>query len=162
MRAKLASYFERKERASGEKFYTLVDSRPDWLYDAVHECHSSDLPNDWIYTECQAACEAIDAGDLDGDRYGDDSVHDYADDRVDVYTRALYQWAGNMCHTYVYANAEAAAGDSGTEKRSIEDRFKEIQYYAIVTITGTILDAYTISKEDEAKENEDASEDASE
>lgn len=135
---KLGQFFETKTRDDGKKFVTLADDRPDWLYDAVYEAHQSDAPNDWIFAECEAACDAIDDGTLSDD----DSVHEYADGRVDVYTRELYQWAADMCLSDTFAAAESDDSDLGTpENDSTVDRLMRLQYHAIARIARIMLEA---------------------
>lgn len=135
---KIGQFFETKTRDDGTKFTTLADNRPDWLHDAVYEAHQSDLPNDWIYAECEAACDAIDDGVL----ADDDSVHEYADRRVDVYTRELYRWAADMCLSDTFAAAESDDEDVGTpDKDSTVDRLMRLQYHAIARIARIMLEA---------------------
>lgn len=134
---KLGDFFKRDTRHDGTKFVTLADNRPDWLHDAVYEAHQSDLPNDWIYAECEAACDAIDDGSLTDE----DSLHSHADCRVDVYTRDLYQWAADMCLSDTFAAAESDAEDIGDPPNETEKRLAQLQYYAIARIARIMLEA---------------------
>lgn len=129
----LASYFTNID----SKRVTLSDDRPDWLYDAVQEAHAGSFPNDWVYSVCKSVCEAIDDGCLTDE----DSVHEYADSEVDIYTKDLYQWAADMCLTDVYANAESEASDMGLPEET-EKRIGVLQYCAIASIARTILSAH--------------------
>jgi hypothetical protein len=120
----------------GEPYTTLAETRPDWLLGTVREAHQGTLPSGWIYEECRAAVEAFDAGDLDDS----DSVHEHADGRVDVYTRALYQWAADFCTTETFAAAEQEARDMGLPEET-EKRIACIQYAAIRHIADTMREA---------------------
>ena len=147
----LASHFVTKKRGRGPKaptFVSLKDTRPDWLRAAVYAAHCEDLPNDWIYAECLAACEAIDAGDLGNSVYQEDMIHEYADSRVDIYTRDLYQWAADFCLSNTFAGAESSAADMGeADGRDMVDRIKVLQYLAIENIARIMLDAAVRSGE---------------
>ena len=145
---KLGSYFVKGKRNNGETFVTCTDDRPEWLHDAIHEAHGSDLPDDWVYAECEAACDAIDDGSLTGD----DSVHEFADARVDVYTRDLYRWAADKCLSDTYASAESDASDCGMPDET-EKRIAIIQYHAIARIARTILAA----RDEHANDGDNAS-----
>lgn len=126
-------------RQNPRKVDCLTEERPDWLYDAVVAAHQGDFPNDWIYSECRAACEAIDDGSLSSD----DDVHEYADSRVDVYTHDLASWYADMCSSTTYATAEEEAHDLGAiDGEAIDHRLKIVQYVALSYIARTILDAY--------------------
>lgn len=137
---KLGSYFIQNTLNNGEKFVMLVDFAPEWLCGAVHDAHQSDLPNDWIYNECYAACLAIDDGSLSNQ----DSIHQHADSQMDVYTKDLYQWAADMCLTAIFSHAEEEADDFGPDDApgSTIDRLTRVQYCAIARIAQTIWDAY--------------------
>jgi hypothetical protein len=106
---KLHGFFQEKKRDNGETFFTLTDEAPRWLLEAVRDAHQGTIPNDWIWAECAAACEAIDSW---GPKFEDDIVN-YADSRVDVYTKELYQWAADFCLTTTWANAEEEATEIG-------------------------------------------------
>jgi hypothetical protein len=149
---KLGSFFVTGKRDNGEMFVSLKDERPEWLHEAVHAAHGSDLPNDWIYAECRAACDAIDDGSLTLAEDSDDGLHEHADSRVDIYTRELYQWAADMCLSDAYANAESEAADILGDESDTIKRLGAIQYCAIRSIAATILDA--------ARENVDETEES--
>jgi len=154
---RLSSYFKKVTRDSGESFYTLTDDRPDYLDDAVQAAHShgKDLPNDWIYGECASACYAID-DEIFNVKYPEDAVHEYADSQVDIYTRDVFQWAADMCHSYTYAYAEEEASDLGVDvKEGTVKVLQMIQYCAIRTIVQTILDAWREAEEEADEDNEE-------
>lgn len=137
---KLGEYFATGKRggADGESFVSLKDERPDWLHDAVREIHQGDLPNDWIYAECEAACDSIDCEILTDE----DSVHEYADGRVDIYTRAIYQWAADMANSSTFSQAEEDVSDMGMESStSLEKRIQAIQYCAVARIARAMMTA---------------------
>ena len=143
----LSKFFTTIMRNDGSKAVVLTDDRPEWLHEAIRDVHGSDLPNDWIYRECRDACASIDDGALTDD----DSVHEYADSAVDVYTRDLYQWSADMCLTDTWANAESEADDLGCGA-DMTKRISVIQYCAIATIARAMLSAC-----DEHQEGEDES-----
>jgi hypothetical protein len=145
---RLSDYFETRTRDSGENFIALKDEHPKWLQEAVRDAHQGSLPNDWIYVECRAACEAIDEGDI-----SEDETHDYADGRVDVYTKDRYQWATEMCLTDLYAAAESEAEDMGYEEHeNIAHRIAVVQYHAIRSIAETMLAAWEKNKDEELED----------
>ena len=125
---------------AAESFITLADDRPEWLQTAVRETHQGTLPNDWIYEECRAAVEAFDEGTLDDSEENDGDVHAYADSRVDVYTKALYEWAADFCLTETWSTAEQEAKDMGLPEETTK-RIVFIQYAAIRHIADTMRQA---------------------
>ncbi len=126
--------FIQKPRDNGETFYTLSDDAPEGLLEAIREAHQGTMPNDWVWEECKAAFES------DEDLTDGDNLHQHADDRVEIYTKALFQWAADMCLTSLYSNAEAEAEEICDQAGSIEDRFKAIQFCAIQSIAHTIAE----------------------
>lgn len=132
----ISAYFETKKRDSGDEFVTLRDNRPEWLQSAVYEAHTDAGPNDWVYEECRAACSRFDEGD-----FSDDEIHAYADERVDVYTQARFEWAAKFCLTGLYASAEEESAELVAKDASIEDRLGAIQYCAIASIARTMIEA---------------------
>lgn len=146
-----AKHFETKTRDNGDRFTSLKDDRPEWLQDAVYAAHQGTMPNDWIYAECLATAEAFDAGELSDE----DNVHEFADARVDVYTKALYQWATDMCLTDTWANAESEASDLG-EVPDTEKRIATIQFCAIRAIAETMRAACAEASEETETEEAEA------
>jgi len=145
----MSKYFERKTRDDGTKFWTVRDDAPEWVTDAVREAHCSgaDLPNDWIYEECADAFEAIECGDI----ADDDSIHEYADGRVDVYTRNLANWYAEFCLSDTLAQAESEVEDcGGYGDADVNKRIAMAQYFAIARIARVIFEA--------CQENDEASE----
>lgn len=135
--------FIKDKRDNGETFTKLSDDAPEWLKDAVQEAHAGTFPNDWIYAECASAYEAI----KDGAITDEDSIHEYADGQVDVYTKDLYQWGADMCLTDLYSQAEDEANDLGDDEvGETEKRFAMIQYCAIAFIARTMLEAVEANK----------------
>lgn len=149
-----AQFFEARKRDSGETFYTLRDNRPQWLYDAVHAAHVSDAPNDWIWEECYRAVQAIDEGTI----ADEDDLHEYADGRVDIYTRDLFQWVADMCLSDTFANAESNLDDMGERPSDMVKQISILQYCAIENIARTMLDAIR-ENEDEGDEDQESVED---
>ncbi|HYX21402.1 MAG TPA: hypothetical protein VFA98_11215 [Thermoanaerobaculia bacterium] len=158
---KYAGFFERKVRGNGEgageTFVTLKDDAPGWLRDAVYEAHRGALPNDWIYAQCLGACEAIDDGvftpgpDIEDDLEGFDG---YVDSSVDVYTKDRFQWATDMCHTDLFAEAEERATELCTDAMPMVDRLGAVQFAAIEIIAQAMLDAICDYLDAQPKEEE--------
>lgn len=134
----LSKFFETRTRDNGESFVTLVDDAPEWLEDAIREAHQSDLPNDWIYEECRAVCEAVDCDEL-----SPESVHEHADSRVDIDTSSLFQWAADMCGSSAFSEAEERAVELGAQQagKPLWERLGVIQFCAIAFIAETMLAA---------------------
>jgi hypothetical protein len=146
---KIGDFFQKSTRDDGSTYVTLTDNRPDWLYDAVYEAHQSDLPNDWIYSECWAAACAIDDGALSDD----DDLHEHADSQVDIYTNAVFRWQADMCLSSTYSYAEERANELGTDTSDMVKAVQTIQYCAIETIASTILQAWR-NHEEESSDDE--------
>jgi hypothetical protein len=140
----LGKYFVTRTRDNGDKFVTLTDDAPEWLADAVREAHQGDLPDDWIYTECRAACDAID----DGSIASEDDIHAHADSRVEIYTAKLARWYADMCLSSTYSEAECRAEEIGPGD-GVNDRLMRIQYCAIEYIAETIFRAFEDNQEEE-------------
>ncbi len=124
--------FTSKTRDDGTVFYTLSDDAPDGLLDAVQEAHRGAMPNDWIWAECKAAFEE------EADLTDPDALHEYADGRMDVYTKALHSWAADMCLTDLYSSAEEEANDLLPPTATTLERIGAIQFCAIQGIAATI------------------------
>lgn len=141
---KYAGFFEKKGRENGEAFVTLQEGAPDWLIGAVREAHDGALPNDWVYAECFAVCEAIDDGALTVSPEIDDDMedfHGYVDARVDIYIKDRFRWALDMCLTELFANAEERATELCSEAMPMADRLGAVQYAAIERIAEAMLEA---------------------
>lgn len=139
---KLGAFFvkiDRKPEGCASRAVTLTDDRPNWLLEAIQEVHGNDMPRDWIYQECEAVCDAIDDGSLTDE----DSLHEYADGRVDTYTKDRYDWAADMCLSSTFSEAEQsledAGGDNGADTVA---RLGLLQYYACERIARIILEAF--------------------
>ncbi len=143
--------FTQGTRDNGETFTKLSDDAPEWLKDAVQEAHHGTFPNDWIYQECRAAYEAY------HEDYGPHASHwsdyetEYADGRVDPYTRDLMQWAADMCLTDLYSEAEEEAKDLGSDPVSgdISERIAVFQFCAIRLVASVIFQACEENEEEE-------------
>jgi hypothetical protein len=99
-------------------------------------------------------CDAIDEESL---RSSDD-IHAHADARVDIYTKARFQWGADMCLTDLYSEAESRAEDCDSLRGSINDQLGAIQYFAIEYIAETILAAWEAHKREESDETEESEE----
>lgn len=129
------SPFIKQSRADGSTFYTLKDDAPEGLLEAIREAHCDMFPNDWVWEECKAAYEE------ETDLTDSDALHEYADSRVDIYTKALFTWAADMCLTSLYSDAEPEAEELFSAVPSTSERFQAIQYFAIHRIA-TVIATY--------------------
>lgn len=149
---KLGSFFVKLERNAEDPAsvaVTLTDDHPEWLKEAIYDAHDGTGPNDWVYEECLAACDAIDDGSL---TCGDDA-HEHADGRVDVYTQARFVWAACFCLSSLFAEAEEQAKDGADGIEDVGDHLGRVQYYAIERIARIILDAYAAKEDDSDDEH---------
>lgn len=119
---------------------TLTDNAPEWLRDAVYDAHGDMLPNDWVFDICMDAVSSYDSGDLT-----EESVFSWADSRVDVYTKELFQWAADFCLSGLYSDAESKVRDDCSSRRdgwlNPSDAFMRIQCYVLESIAQTMLAA---------------------
>ena len=133
---KLGDFFEVKSRDNGEAFVSLKEGSPGWLRDAVYSAHIDTMPNDWIYAECSAAADAIDEGYLTAD-----NVNEFANDRVDVYSAELFQWAANMHATSLFSEAESRANDCGAiVETDVVSVLSRVQYFALELVAELFLE----------------------
>lgn len=72
-----------------------------------------------------------------------------------MYTKALYQWQADMCHTDTYAYAEERLEDMGSASAKGEQRVAALEYCAIEYIAETILAAWQEHVIDAADESEE-------
>jgi len=109
---RLSDFFERRTRADGITF-TLRESRPDWLYDAVMAAHDDELPNDWRYATCAAIASWIDDQEADSVDL-DDSPNEIADSLTAVYNGELVAWLADDLARADYA--DQIAGEFGHDE----------------------------------------------
>ena len=147
---KLGSFFVTGKRDNGETFRAPYRRAPQWLHDAVRDAHAGDFPNDWIYRECRPRATRS----MRGVSRMTTPCHEYADSRVDIYTRDLYQWAADMCLSDTYAGAESEAGDFLGEESDTIKRLSAIQYCAIGAIARIIMREADENAGDETEESE--------
>lgn len=134
-------YFETLQRAGGtseDTFVTLKDSAPEWMLGAVRDAMRNEM-SDWLWEECEAAVNAIDEGSLTSA----DDVDQYADGRVEIYTRERFKWAAVHCLLDTFTEAEAEVEENGlaASDASIADRIAAVQFCAIRYIAEVILNA---------------------
>lgn len=148
MTTQFGKFFERKTRDNGENFVTLSDDAPEWMLAACRDAMQGDM-SDWLWVECEAAFDAIDDGSLD-----EDSTGEYADGRVDVYTRHRFQWAAEHCLGSTFGEAEERAKELGDEigDEGTAGWLGRVQYCAIEYIAQSILQAVEQNGEDEEEE----------
>ena len=131
----LTEHFELKERANGDRFWTLKASRPQWLQDAVRDAHAGESPNDWRYGICHGICEYIDNCDMD-ETDEVDTFH-IADSLVDIYTHDRILWLAERSSRTEYCD-EAM---DYCEPDSFVDAIGVGQFLAIRDMAETIIAA---------------------
>lgn len=125
------TYFQRKSRETGETFYCIADDAPDWVVDAVRDCHDGELPNDWRYETVAAIFDCV----ADG---WDDSA-EIANGLTDIYNSDLLQWLSDNATRADYideARAEWLTGDANLIAQVMAG-----QYLAIEEMASQILAA---------------------
>jgi hypothetical protein len=150
--AELSAAFETAARASGETFYRIRETAPDWilcdnepfapgLMYRVHAAVDDRSPCDWVYeTASRAADWAEEFETVEAAR---DCVREFADGIVDIYTEDLFRWAisghnRELCERAVSEFGQPGDGfDTGTVSRWISGG----QFMAAEWIAGAILDA---------------------
>lgn len=144
----MKQYWKTGERiltgGAGEQYSYLTDDAPEWLKVAVRDAHMGTLPNDWIYAECRAACEAIESGDLTRERF-----EDYADIRIDIYTSDLAKWEYDLKQTLLMAEARERLKDMSYTSFGIDEderRMQLLQYAAISLVCEVIMQAWEDNK----------------
>lgn len=147
----MSGYFQRKTRDNGEAFYTFVDDRPDWVYDAVMEAHDGEMPDDWRYDICDSLFAEIDE-DTD-----EDDLHEIVDGLVDVYNADRTAWlAGNL---YRASWVDEAAEEFGIpDDGGIFGLIGMGQYLCIRQMAQIIFDAIKENAEEEDEDEEDEDE----
>lgn len=153
-RRKLGSYFTRD---NPRKVVSLTGAAPEWLRGAIYAAHCGALPDDWVYETAQDVCLAIDDGaiaiDLDSDG-ADDSIHEWADSAVDIYSASIRQWYADHAGSDWYGTAEDEAGDLLGDETNIVRRLQVTQYCAIRQIANTIIEAYRAARDEEGEADE--------
>lgn len=152
---KISDYFARKVRDNGEEFYSFSDlETPDWLKDAVYDA-SCGSNSDWIWETVHSIVVDYDNGNLTSDS---DSIAEWADSYVDVYTKDRANWYADHCLTHLYDNAVGSAKDIGFSidgSNPVDDALGAIQFFAIEGIVQTMLQAI----EDNLDSDDDSDED---
>ena len=160
MKPEMSKWFETAKRAEGQHkdesdatFVRVVEGAPAWVLEAVRKAHQGTLPSDWVFAECAAAAEAID--DCDDDALacedGGDWITDHAGERVDVYTKVLFQWATDFCLTEIFGDAEEHAEGMFDPHADTSKRLGVIQFCAIESIVRTMLEAFNEQREENAE-----------
>lgn len=139
----LAKQFETRTRDSRTRYVTLIDGRPDWIYDAVVMAHEDELPDDWRYETCQSICYLIDDGITE--------ASEIADSLADIYTSDLIAWlGGHWCRPVWVDNARA---DGLIEPDAdLETQLRIGQYCCIESMASIFLQAVQDNQEEETEE----------
>lgn len=104
------TYFERRERHNGGHFYATTSDAPDWVQEAVRDCHGDMLPNDWVYEKC---AHIFSSYEHDYDPTASlDSVFEIADSLVDIYTHQLISWLAEVSDATAEFDEALAEGAS--------------------------------------------------
>ena len=149
----LSAAFETAKRTSGETFYRIRETAPDWcsnddgafhcpgLMYRVHTAVDDRPPCDWVYEIASRAADWATEFETVGDAR--DCVSDFADGAVDIYTADLFHWAENgrnrdLCERAVSEYGQPGDGfDTDTVSRWISGG----QFLGAEMIAGAILDA---------------------
>jgi hypothetical protein len=144
----MSGYFQRKTRDNGEVFFTFVDDRPDWVYDAVMEAHDGEMPDDWRFDICDSLFEEIDE-DTD-----EDSLSEIVDGLVDVYNSDRVRWlAGNLNRASYVDEAVESFGVS--DSPDVYNMIGMGQYVCIDQMAHIIFTAIKENAEVEEDDEED-------
>lgn len=148
----LSAAFETAKRTSGETFYRIRETAPDWILSGddpftpgllyrVHAAVDDRPPCDWVY---EIASRAADwATEFETVEDARDCLRDFADGAVDVYTADLFRWAENgrnrdLCERAVSEYGQPGDGfDTDTVSRWISGG----QFLGAEWIAAAILDA---------------------
>lgn len=124
--------FETSTRDNGDRFTILRDGAPEWVRDLVWAGHGDGalLPDDWRYDCIQSACGFIHDNNAD-----EDSSYEFADQSVDIYNSARYQWLTSNLNRASYvdeATAEFGPADDVTEAIGRGQYMEASEVYASV------------------------------
>lgn len=135
-----------KRATTDETIVIMPNNAPEWVKDAVKECHGIGgdmwLPNDWLYSACRdvAATVANDSlHDADYLKEPSDKAHEIADGLVDIARAVLHDWAAeNGC---IAAEGEALAKETGFEFEDMEQALRVSQYCILERVASIWLQA---------------------
>lgn len=144
-----ARQFVRRTRPDGKLFVALATDAPDWMFDAVREAHGTAMPNDWIYTACAHAAEAL-AETLAYGEDLDDAAHSFADSNADLYTESLVRWLADVPTAWSWCD-EAAQDFGVAEDANLCKRIQTGQYLQLRTIFATLRQAVEAQAEAERR-----------
>lgn len=146
--------WNQQEMNIGSARVVLLETAPQWLKDAVQKAHRGALPNNWVYAECRAACLALDEQleDMDAafnnrkailENDWSDWSHEHANQREEVRTQPLFQWASKMCLTLLFSEAESNSHGGGEGPGdTVARRLGMIYFCAVRIIADTITTEY--------------------
>lgn len=135
------------------RFWSYDDAAPQWLKDAVRECHQNSFPSDWIFSECAAVWSYILENKDSSEEDLRDLMHEHADSNVEPYTKDLFSWCAVFCCSKLYSNAEERAEElcAFNSHTTVVDLLRVIQFCALSTIAETMLVAF-LEHRDELRE----------
>lgn len=143
----LSSFVILKRATTDETFVAKKTDAPEWVRDAVKECHNigGDLwmPNDWLYSASRDVAATVANGSLHDAKYlGDwaqERAHEIADGLVDIARAVLHDWAAeNGC---IAAEGEALAKETGFEFEDVEQALRVSQYCILERVASIWLQA---------------------
>lgn len=131
----ISDYFTSTMR-DDERITILAESAPDWLRDAVRECHDGGWPDDWVYDKAESIVEAIEDGS---------DQHETVDGLVDIYTHDLIQWSKSHV-----ADIDDAVDDLGPAEGFVH--MIQLGQYAVLDRMWSILEAAINDNDDDDDE----------
>lgn len=144
--------FEQRTRDDGNTFYTLSDTAPEWMQEALREAHSDGrLPDDWIYERCFSMLESIQGLDCADP---EEQACEIADVYTDVYTSVLAAWLASNTRN-VEACDEAVEEGLCEPDVDMVDRMTRGQFLLLDRACQTLIHAIkTQADERDATEDE--------
>lgn len=111
----LLSFFVRKERDNGERFWCTSSSVPDDVLEMIRECHDEEFPNDWRYNTIVNVLFDLKNNNEPGGDCG-----------VDVYTSDLISWLTPSRMAYI---DELQCEELIRPNATMEERIRAAQYH---------------------------------
>lgn len=144
--AEMASWFESRTRANGDKFLTLRDGHPEWMKQVCFEAHDSPtvgtiMPDDYRYEMINECLDII------AECTNEDELEDAKWDRLSApdYTVDLLQWVSSHIRRADFCDAYAdEMGERSDLIGQIRDGYtyelREV-FELVVSALNTVLEA---------------------
>ena len=89
-----ARAFKEQTRDDSSHFFTLPESAPQWMTEALKTAHDKELPNDWRFAMVRAIAYAVaECKSIDNAR---EDAMEVADRLADIYTGQLLNWYAEL------------------------------------------------------------------